>query len=153
MSLVDVAGAAIGTATGARWWRLALKLAPWIAIAGLLAALQLTRGTLARARLEHAAELAGLDAAAARQSAANSDRVARAADAYATRTAALQPLIVRSTDTVRTYAETPAGRARCLDADRVRGIDALDAALGAPEAAGGGDGAMHPDAGAAPAGR
>jgi hypothetical protein len=54
---------------------------------------------------------------------------AAAAITYADRIASREPIIIRSTDTVRTYAQTDAGRARCLGADRVRGIDALDAAL------------------------
>ena len=85
--------------------------------------------------------------------AANATRGAQAADAFAARAAALQPLIVRSTDTVRTYAETPAGRAACLDADRVRGLDALDASLAVPAAPGGGAGAVRADASPPPAGR
>lgn len=153
MSLADDAVAAAETVTGARWWRLALKLAPWLAIAGLAAALFVTRTTLARVKLEHAAELARNDAAAARQVAANAERGRQAADTYATRTAALQPLIVRSTDTVRTYAQTDAGRALCRDADRVRDIDALDAALAAADPAGGGAGAVPVDPAAPPAGR
>ncbi|WP_419808400.1 hypothetical protein [Sphingomonas sp.] len=90
---------------------------------------------------------------AADAAAVNATRTAQAADAFAARTAALQPLIVRSTDTVRTYAETPAGRAACLDADRVRGLDALDASLAAPVPARSGTGAMHSDPGTSPAGR
>lgn len=90
---------------------------------------------------------------AADAAAANATRAAEATDAFAARAAALQPLIVRSTDTVRTYAETPAGRAACLDADRVRGLDALDASLRSAAPAGGGANPVLPDAGAPPAGR
>ena len=153
MSLLTEAGTAVETVTGASWWRLAWKLTPWVAIAVLAVGLQLTRSTLALARADQATQIARLDAAAARASAANSDRVAQAVDAFAARTAALQPLIVHSTDTVTRYAETPAGRARCLDADRLRGIDALDASLRDPGTPGGGAPAVQPDPGAPPAGR
>ena len=153
MSVVDEAEAAIGAVTGASWWRLALKLAPWVAIAALAVGLQLTRSTLMRVRLEHKVEFAKLDASAARATAANADRVARAADTYATRVAALQPLIVRSTNEVTRYAETPAGRVLCRDADRVRSIDVLDETLRAAPAAAGGADTVQLDAPAPPAGR
>lgn len=152
MNIIGEAEAAIETATGARWFRVALNLAPWLAIAALGFALFATRATLARVRLEHTAELVRRDRDDARVLAANADRVSKAVETYATRTAALQPLIVRSTDTVRTYAETPAGRAACLDADRVRGLDELDASLANPTAAAGDD-PVPTDAGAPPAGR
>ena len=67
---------------------------------------------------------------------------------FADRLANREPIILRSTDTVRTYAQTAAGRAACLPADRVRGIDALDAELfaGDPPSAGRGEEALHGDA-------
>lgn len=69
-------------------------------------------------------------------------QLTRAAEDYANRTAAMQPIIVRSTNTVERYAETPAGRALCLTPDRVLGIERDAAALfaataGAAEGAGG----------------
>jgi hypothetical protein len=66
--------------------------------------------------------------------------------------AAIEPLIIHSRDTVTTYAQSPAGRAPCRDAERVHGIDALDAALFdfTPPAAGGGAGAVPADAAAPP---
>lgn len=133
--------------------KIAIKLAPWVAVAVLAAALLLTRSTLERVKLEHKAAAAEQGRAAAERYAANAGRLAAAADSYATRQAALQPLIVRSTDTVRSYAETPAGRVLCRDPDRVRGIDELDASLRASVAAGEGEGAVRPDAPAPPAGR
>ena len=72
----------------------------------------------------------------------------------ADREAARQPIIIRSTDTVREYAKTDAGRALCRGADRVRAVDALDAELAAPaRAASGSAGAVPADAAAPPAGR
>lgn len=68
-------------------------------------------------------------------------RVADATAAFADRIMAMRPVIVRSTDTVTKYAQTPAGAALCLSADRVLGIDADAAALGlySPGAAEGAD--------------
>jgi hypothetical protein len=133
--------------------RLALRLVPLIAIAMLAAALFATRARLAEARLTHTAEIASLNALAARAGAAASDRARQAADTYAERTAALQPIIVRSTNEVTRYAETPAGRVLCRDADRVRRIDELDASLRAAATPGGGGEALHVDPTAPPTGR
>jgi hypothetical protein len=137
-----------------RWW-----IAPLI---GLAIALHLTRGTLADAKQaltnEQAARKADADAAArvkAEREAiwATDGRIA--AEAYAARAATREPLVVRSTDTVRTYAQTDAGRAVCHSADRVRGIDALDATLfpRTSEAAGRGADPLPADVGATAAGR
>ncbi|GAA3708619.1 hypothetical protein GCM10022268_17420 [Sphingomonas cynarae] len=79
---------------------------------------------------------------------------AAAAQTYADRLAARAPLIIKSTDTVREYAQTDAGRVPCRDPERVRAIDDLDAAIAAdPGAAGGRAGGLHPDPAAPPAGR
>lgn len=51
---------------------------------------------------------------------------------YAEREASRQPIILHSRDTVTKYAQTPAGKLPCLDADRVRGIDGLDSDLASP---------------------
>lgn len=69
---------------------------------------------------------------------------------FADRLAEREPIILRSTDTVRSYAQTDAGRAACLPADHVRGLDALAAELfaGDPAGAGGGDQALHGNASA-----
>ena len=91
------------------------------------------------------------DKAASDVAIANATRLATAADAYAQRTAALQPLIVHSKDTVTTYAQTPAGSAACSAPERVLGIDGLDAALFTPPATGGAV-ALPADAGAPPTG-
>ena len=72
----------------------------------------------------------------------------------ADREAARQPIIIRSTDTVREYAKTDAGRVLCRAADRVRAIDALDADLARdPRPTGSGADAVPVDAAASPAGR
>lgn len=47
----------------------------------------------------------------------------------AERLASRQPIIVRSTNIVREYAQTAAGAVLCLPAERVHGIDALDREL------------------------
>ncbi|MFZ3485013.1 hypothetical protein [Sphingomonas sp. 3-13AW] len=130
------------------WWAL-----PMLALG---AALLATRATLAdrtaTLRAERSAWTAALDDAekarleAERRYASN---LAQAATNYADGLAARQPIIVRSTNTVREYAQTDAGRVLCRDADRVRAVDALDAELA--EAAKLGAGAVRPDA-AAPAG-
>lgn len=62
-------------------------------------------------------------------------RVTAAVQAFADTITAQQPVIVRSINTVREYAQTPAGAVRCLAADRVHGIDADAAALGLHPAA------------------
>jgi hypothetical protein len=153
MSLSSAAAKAVGVVTDSSWIRVAFKLAPWVALALLSASLFATRGTLSRVRLEHQAELASRDRDAAIAAKANADRARQAAEGDATRLAAMQPLIVRSTDTVRTYAETPDGRAACLAPDRVRGLDDLDASIHAASAAPAGEGAVPADAGEAPGGR
>ncbi|MCG7349805.1 hypothetical protein [Sphingomonas sp. ACRSK] len=80
--------------------------------------------------------------------------LAQAATNYADGLAARQPIIVRSTNTVREYAQTDAGRVLCRDADRVRAIDALDAELAeAAGSAGGRAGPVRADTAAAAGGR
>lgn len=75
-------------------------------------------------------------------------RVTAATANYADRLAAIEPVVLRSRDTVTRYAQTPAGIALCLSAERVRGIDADASALGLqPDAAAAsGDGTLHPNA-------
>jgi hypothetical protein len=133
------------------WWAL-----PMLALG---AALLATRATLAdrtaTLRAERSAWTSSLDDAekarldAERRYASN---IAQAATNYAAGLAARQPIIVRSTNTVREYGQTDAGRVLCRGADRVRAVDALDAELAeAAGSAGGRAGAVRPDA-AAPAG-
>ncbi|CAN5367087.1 hypothetical protein BH10PSE14_BH10PSE14_04190 [soil metagenome] len=83
---------------------------------------------------------------------ADAQRVTAAVADYADRAAALQPIILRSHDMVTTYAQTPAGTARCLSPDRVLGLDAYDHALfpAAAPTAEAAAGQVHPDAGTPP---
>ncbi|TZG23968.1 hypothetical protein [Sphingomonas montanisoli] len=135
-------------------WSFATRIGPWIIIAGLAAALLLTRAKLTEVRLEAKVEAADAKLGAAQSALANERRTGAAIATYAERTAALQPLIVRSTDTVTRYAETPAGRAPCAAPDRVLGIDQLDAALWSTASpASGRGGALPAHASAAPGGR
>lgn len=81
----------------------------------------------------------------AAQRAALERRATAAAEAYAARLAAQEPVVLRSHDTVIKYAATPAGAALCLAADRVRGIEADAAELGlAPAGDPGGGGEPVP---------
>lgn len=134
------------------WWA--------VPMIGLAIALHVTRTTLAdrtaTLRAERAAwsaEIAKAEQQRAAEEKRFSTQQATALASYADRLAAREPIILRSTDTVRTYAQTTAGRAACLPADRVRGIDALDAELFPhdPARSRGGDQAMsaisHPPAG------
>ncbi|MEG8021783.1 hypothetical protein [Sphingomonas aerolata] len=129
---------------------------------GLLAGLLVTRGTLADRTATLKAERTAMSAEIAKSEQLLSDaekrfavQQATALTTFADRLANREPIILRSTDTVRTYAQTAAGRAACLPADRVRGIDALDTELFAsdPASAGRGEETLHSDADAAAAGR
>lgn len=134
------------------WWVMPLV--------GLAIALHLTRGTLEKRTAQRDAAIAGRTAdrqAAAAEKAKTEARwqgqLATATTSYADRLAAREPIILRSTDTVREYAATPAGALRCRDADRVLRIDQLDRDLfGGPPAgaASRGAGAVHPDSAAPP---
>ncbi|KQM56707.1 hypothetical protein ASE69_03580 [Sphingomonas sp. Leaf208] len=128
---------------------------------GLCIALWITRGKLddrtATLKAERAAwttEIAKADKLRAEAEQRFASQQSTALTTFASRLVDREPIILRSTDTVRTYAQTDAGRAACLPADRVRGIDALDAELfsGDPTSASGGDQALHGNA-SAPAAR
>ncbi|SEN50920.1 hypothetical protein SAMN05192583_2925 [Sphingomonas gellani] len=117
---------------------LALLRRFWPAIPVLLLALWAARLDQLRAgyRADLLAERSArqLDAANGRAALAKAEgsyatRHAQATATYADRLATREPIILHSTNTVREYAQTAAGRAVCLGADRVRGIDALDASL------------------------
>jgi hypothetical protein len=136
------------------WWS--------VPMIGLLVALHFTRATLADRTATLKAERAAWSAEIAKAEQLRSDAEKRfavqqstALTTFADRLADREPIILRSTDTVRTYAQTIAGRAACLPADRVRGIDALDAELftSDPASAGRGEEALHSDANAPAAGR
>jgi hypothetical protein len=146
---------AAGLAFVRRFWR-------WVPMIGLLAGLLITRATLADRTATLKAERAAWSAEIAKAEQLRSDAEKRfavqqttALTTFADRLANREPIILRSTDTVRTYAQTAAGRAACLPADRVLGIDALDAELfaGDPASASRGEEAVHGNAGAPAAGR
>lgn len=147
--------------TGAAALALLRRFWPAIPILLLGGFLLLTRHQLADTRQtlanERAAWTAALDKAEKAKLTAERDyavRLTTATDSYAASLAAREPIILRSTNTVREYAATPAGRAVCLGADRVRGIDALDAELAEnPEPASRGTRPVQPDPDAAPGGR
>ena len=136
------------------WWA--------VPIIGLLAGLLLTRETLADRTATLKAERAAWSAEIVKAEQLRSDAEKRfavqqttALTTFADRLANREPIILRSTDTVRTYAQTAAGRAACLPADRVRGIDALDAELfaGDPASASRGEEALRGDTDPTAAGR
>ena len=101
-----------------------------------------------RARADKAeATIAAMQAEAAKQEAAAASRGAEATERYVERTTVLQPIIEQSKASVRDYAETDAGRAACLDVERVRGIQATDRALeAAPATEGSSDAVRDPGA-------
>jgi len=136
------------------WWA--------VPMIGLLVALHFTRATLADRTATLKAERLAMSAEIAKSEQLRSDAEKRfavqqttALTTFADRLANREPIILRSTDTARTYAQTAAGRAACLPSDRVRGIDALDAELfaGDPASASRGQEAVHGDADAPAAGR
>lgn len=129
MSIVGLAEDAATASTPWGWIRVGLKLLPYGVIAGLTIALLITRGTLDHVRMEAKLNVANGQRDAAEQKAGWATAGKNAADTYAKALADREPLIIRSTDTVRTYAQTAAGSAICSAPDRVSGIDALDASL------------------------
>jgi hypothetical protein len=147
--------AAAGIALLRRFW--------WaVPMIGLLVALHFTRATLADRTATLKAERSAWSAEIAKAEQLRTAAETRfavqqtaALTTFADRLANREPIILRSTDTVRTYAQTAAGRAACLPDDRVRGIDALDAELfaGDPPSAGRGEEALHGNADAPTAGR
>ena len=136
------------------WWS--------VPMAGLLIGLLLTRAraddletTLKAERTAWSAEIARAEQLRTAAEARFAVQQTAALTTFADRLANREPIILRSADTVRTYAQTAAGRAACLPADRVRGIDALDAELfvSDPPSASRGEKALHGDADAPAAGR
>jgi hypothetical protein len=136
-------------------WKLAL-------IAGLVALVLVTRGqrdaarqALSTEKTERAADRDRADRQRTEQERGFALTIVDAVERQAARTAAREPIIVHSTNTVREYAQTDAGRALCLGADRVRGLDTYLAALTGADPAPAGSRAEAVRAGAdpAPAGR
>jgi hypothetical protein len=134
---------------------LLVRFGPWVIIGILVILLQSARGDLDHVKMQAKVDVGAAELGAAKAETANTKTTLAAVSTYADRTAALQPLVVRSTDTVTRYAETPAGRASCLAADRVSGLDALDRELfpAAAPAAGGSVATVPANASAPPAGR
>jgi len=84
------------------------------------------------------------------------DRIIAAEQVHADETARLAAMVERSDEEVKAYEAGAAGRAGCLDAERVRAIEAGRAALfsaAGPEAAAGDDPGPVPADAAAPASR
>ena len=73
-----------------------------------------------------------------------SDRVAAGQFSYETRIESVKPILVKNTETVERYAQTPDGAVMCFPAERVFDIEATRAALFtvATPAAGQGAGAV-----------
>jgi len=136
------------------WWA--------VLMIGLLIGLLLTRAraddleaTLKAERVAWSAEIAKAEQLRTAAETRFAVQQTTALTTFADRLANREPIILRSTDTVRTYAQTAAGRAACLPADRVRGIDSLDAELfaGDPPSASRGKEALHGNADAPATGR
>ena len=127
-----------------KWWM--------VLVAGLLVWVVIEKGNARHwekraLNCEQRIEIAKREAA--EQAAANSKRLADATADYAARESSRQPIILTSKETVREYAQTPAGASQCLDAGRVSGIDDLDARIAA-SAPSGGPGAVPANPGPSP---
>ena len=148
--------------TGAALWALARRfwwVVPIATLAGLLLVTRTQRdGARESLKTEKAEREADRDRAErqrAEQERGFALTIVAAVERQAARTAAREPIIVHSTNTVREYAQTDAGRAHCLGADRVRGLDTfLSALAGAdPAPASSRAEAVRADTDPAPAGR
>lgn len=153
MSLVGAVEAAATAGTPLGWVRLGWKLFPWVAIAGLAATVLVQHGQLDHIHMQAKVDAGAAQLASAQHDLVDANRTSAAVQSYADRVRDLQPVVIRSTDTVTRYASTAAGRAPCAAPDRVLGIDALDQALFPQGAAGGRAGTVPTDAGASPGGR
>lgn len=102
-----------------------------IAIALLTTALGITRNTLHNVRQANKLAEQTRIAVAAKREAKWQAKLSDERGKYAADQANRQPIIIRSKDTIREYAQTDAGRVACLDANRVRGIDGFDTDIAA----------------------
>jgi hypothetical protein len=110
--------------------------------------------TLTTERAAWTATLAAADHARLADEGRFARQQATAAQTYAATLAAREPIILHSKETVTRYAQTDAGRVLCRDAERVRDIDALEAALAShPTTPDRRSGAVPPDAAASSVGR
>ncbi|GAA4217844.1 hypothetical protein GCM10022253_17290 [Sphingomonas endophytica] len=111
-------------AVARRHWPLAIATLSAAFFAGLLlvtrAERDAARQALAIEQAERKSDHDRADHRRAEQERGFAERQARSTSTFATQLAAREPIIVRSTNTVREYAQTDAGRAGCLDADGVR---------------------------------
>jgi len=143
--------------TWAAAWTLLRRFWWAVPMIGLLAALHITRTTLAdrtsTLRTERAAwsaEIAKAEQLRIEAEKRFATQQTSALTTYADRLAAREPIILRSTNTVRTYAQTDAGRVLCRDVDRVRAIDDLDGQLAEPSSAASGSAGGVPSDAATP---
>lgn len=140
-----------------RHWQLALIAF----LAGLFLVIRgerdAARQALSTEQTERRAERDRADRDRADQERGFAQRQASGISLFADRLAAREPIIVHSTNTVREYAQTDAGRARCLGPDRVRALDTYLSALADPnpdpDPAGGRAEAVRAGTDPAPAGR
>jgi hypothetical protein len=154
MSLISDAEAAVATGGWSLYLKMAWKALPWVLALVFLAAWRITCGTLEGERAGRKLDRSEAARVAAESNAAWELALRTAGESYIARRDAALPIIVHATDTVREYAQTPAGRAVCASPDRVRATDALDAALWpATGPAGGGNEAVHTDAAPPASGR
>ncbi|MCT8001223.1 hypothetical protein NZL82_04950 [Sphingomonas sanguinis] len=133
-----------------RFWPALIVLAMGLWVARLDRLRADYRQTLTNERAAWSAAIADADKARLADEARFARQQATAAQTYAASLAFRQPLIIHSKDTVTRYAQTDAGRALCRDADRVRDIDALDAALARDSATASRSGGAVPNDGTAP---
>lgn len=130
---------------GAAPLQIALKPAPWLAIAVLTTALLITRNTLHEARLaDKTAEMTRRAEVAERGAAWAAQQITAIQD-FADRQAMRGAIITNAREDNRLYAKTSAGSAACLAADRVRGIDAFYSALATSPAKPGTGAVPHAD--------
>lgn len=137
--VVADAEGAVATGGASIYLKLALKLAPYIVIALLAGALFVTRATLHDARQDAKLLKVASEADLAKHQAQWANDGKNAAETYAKALADRQLFIVHATDTVRQYAQTPAGAAVCASADRVSSTDLLDRQLWPAQPAKGGN--------------
>lgn len=105
------------------WLKIGIKALPYIVIIALAMGLAITRATLHEVRLTDKVLSAQEVAASALQEANNAKAQQAASESYAEKLQNVQPIILHSKETVREFAQTPAGAAPCLDAGRVSGIE------------------------------
>jgi hypothetical protein len=111
------------------WVRTIWALLPWAGCLGLAVGLLLTHAQLNLERAECARDKALAGEQAAKTEAANANRKSAAVETHERTTLQMQPIILSSKEAANAYAQTPAGRAPCLDPERVRAILDTRAAL------------------------